>query len=41
MNILIRLENKNDYAEVENLTREASWDIYQPGCGGASSCTQA
>jgi len=29
---MIRLENKNDYREVENLTREAFWDIYKPGC---------
>lgn len=28
----IRLENKNDYREVENLTREAFWDVYKPGC---------
>ncbi len=32
MNIEIRLENKKDYEEVENLTREAFWDVYQPGC---------
>ena len=32
MNIEIRLENENDYEEVENLTREAFWDVYQPGC---------
>lgn len=32
MNIEIRLENEKDYYEVENLTREAFWDIYQPGC---------
>ena len=30
--MIIRRENKNDYEEVENLTREAFWDIYQPGC---------
>jgi predicted N-acetyltransferase YhbS len=30
--MIIRLENKNDYREVENLTREAFWDIYKPGC---------
>lgn len=28
----IRLENKNDYFEVENLTREAFWNVYRPGC---------
>lgn len=32
MNIIIRLENQSDYEEVENLTREAFWDIYKPGC---------
>lgn len=28
----IRLENINDYIEVENLTREAFWNLYRPGC---------
>ncbi|MPW25230.1 GNAT family N-acetyltransferase [Alkalibaculum sp. M08DMB] len=28
----IRLENINDWFEVENLTREAFWNVYQPGC---------
>lgn len=32
MGILLRLENENDYREVENLTREAFWDVYKPGC---------
>jgi predicted N-acetyltransferase YhbS len=32
MNVIIRLENENDYREVENLTREAFWDLYHPGC---------
>ncbi len=32
MNIELRLENEHDYGAVENLTREAFWDIYQPGC---------
>jgi predicted N-acetyltransferase YhbS len=32
MNMILRLENEDDYEEVENLTREAFWDIYQPGC---------
>ncbi|PKM72069.1 MAG: GNAT family N-acetyltransferase [Firmicutes bacterium HGW-Firmicutes-16] len=32
MNINIRLENEKDFEKVENLTREAFWDIYQPGC---------
>ena len=29
---IIRLETTNDYAEVENLTREAFWNVYTPGC---------
>ena len=28
----IRLETENDHREVENLTREAFWDVYKPGC---------
>jgi predicted N-acetyltransferase YhbS len=32
MSLLLRLENQGDYKEVENLTREAFWDLYQPGC---------
>ena len=28
----IRLENTKDYREVENLTREAFWNVYRPGC---------
>ena len=28
----IRLEQPADYREVENLTREAFWNIYKPGC---------
>lgn len=28
----IRLEETKDYFEVENLTREAFWNIYRPGC---------
>ncbi|MBQ0156632.1 MAG: N-acetyltransferase [Bacteroidales bacterium] len=28
----IRLERPEDYQEVENLTREAFWNIYRPGC---------
>ena len=27
-----RLENEKDFFEVENLTREAFWDVYRPGC---------
>lgn len=29
---IIRLETSADYREVENLTREAFWNIYRPGC---------
>jgi predicted N-acetyltransferase YhbS len=32
VNISIRLEEKIDYRDVENLTREAFWNIYKPGC---------
>ena len=28
----IRLEGKEDYSEVENLVREAFWNVYRPGC---------
>ncbi len=28
----IRLEKPEDYREVENLTREAFWNVYRPGC---------
>ena len=28
----IRLEQPDDYREVENLTREAFWNVYRPGC---------
>ena len=28
----IRLETCQDYREVENLTREAFWNVYRPGC---------
>ena len=28
----LRPENEKDYFEVENLTREAFWDVYRPGC---------
>ncbi|WP_298500048.1 GNAT family N-acetyltransferase [uncultured Methanobrevibacter sp.] len=27
----IRLENKNDYREVENLVRNSFWNVYRPG----------
>lgn len=32
MNISIRLENENDSRNVENMIREAFWDVYKPGC---------
>ncbi len=32
MKINIRLEKPEDYREVENLTREAFWNVYRPGC---------
>ncbi|MEE8706459.1 MAG: N-acetyltransferase, partial [Oscillospiraceae bacterium] len=28
----IRLETKSDYSNTENLTREAFWNVYRPGC---------
>lgn len=31
-NIKIRLEKKEEYREVENLVREAFWNVYRPGC---------
>ena len=30
--IFIRKETPKDYREVENLTREAFWNVYRPGC---------
>ena len=30
--MIIRLEQPKDYREVENLTREAFWNVYRPGC---------
>ena len=29
---MIRLERKEEYREVENLVREAFWNVYRPGC---------
>ncbi|MCI1959782.1 MAG: N-acetyltransferase [Clostridia bacterium] len=29
---IIRIETSADYSEVENLTREAFWNVYRPGC---------
>lgn len=31
-NIIIRPEKKTDYKNTENLTREAFWNVYRPGC---------
>lgn len=31
-NIVIRREAENDYRAVENLVREAFWNVYRPGC---------
>ena len=28
----IRLEQEKDYFNVEDLTREAFWNVYRPGC---------
>ena len=30
--MIIRLEQPKDYREIENLTREAFWNVYRPGC---------
>ena len=30
--IIIRLEKKEEYRQVENLVREAFWNVYRPGC---------
>jgi len=32
MNVLLRPEEEKDFYYVENLTREAFWNIYKPGC---------
>lgn len=31
-NIVIRLEEKNEYRKVENLVRDSFWNVYRPGC---------
>lgn len=31
-NLIIRHETEEDYRRVENLTREAFWNVYRPGC---------
>ena len=33
MPITIRNEKKEDYRTVEEITREAFWNLYVPGCG--------
>ena len=30
--IIIRLEDERDYEQIEELTREAFWNVYNPGC---------
>ena len=30
--VIIRLEKKEEYREVENLVRESFWNVYRPGC---------
>jgi predicted N-acetyltransferase YhbS len=32
VNLTIRLEEENDYRNVEYMTREAFWNVYKPGC---------
>ncbi len=32
MNIIMRLEEERDFFQTENMTREAFWDLYKPGC---------
>lgn len=32
MDYIIRNEEEKDYFEVENVTREAFWNVYRPGC---------
>jgi predicted N-acetyltransferase YhbS len=32
MDIILRREEEKDYRAVENLTREAFWNVYKPGC---------
>ncbi len=31
-NITFRLETPEDYRPVENMVREAFWNVYRPGC---------
>lgn len=30
--LIIRLEEKNEYRDVENLVRDSFWNVYRPGC---------
>ncbi len=30
--VVIRLEKKEEYREIENLVRESFWNVYRPGC---------
>ena len=32
MDIIFRPEEEKDFKIVENLTREAFWNVYRPGC---------
>ena len=32
MEIKLRLEEEKDYRQVEEVTREAFWNVYAPGC---------
>lgn len=32
MNLSMRMEEEQDYRNVENLIREAFWNVYKPGC---------
>lgn len=32
MNITLRIEEEKDFRTVDNITREAFWNVYRPGC---------
>jgi predicted N-acetyltransferase YhbS len=32
IDIMLRVEEEKDYSIVENITREAFWNVYRPGC---------
>ena len=32
MNLLVKQINQNDFTITENITREAFWNVYKPGC---------